>query len=79
MRMRPAENDETEVGILLRFDFTQRVFTINFFTVFDIMAVLGGFKSSLGPILTVFTPILTLMFLFQLSTIIRERMIHSLE
>lgn len=53
--------------MLLKFDFTQRVFTINFFTVFDIMAVLGGFKSSLGPIFTIGTPFLTLFFLIQLS------------
>ena len=77
--MRAAVDEQTSVGILLKFDFTQRVFTINFFTVFDIMAVLGGFKSSLGPLLTIFTPMLTLMFLFQLSTIIRERMVHTLE
>ena len=79
MKMKPDYAGTMTIGVLLRFDFTQRVFTINFFTLFDIMTILGGFKSFFGPLPELFSPILVLLFLMQLSNIIRTNLQKSFE
>lgn len=58
--------------IFLQFDFTERIFTLYYFSVFDILASIGGLKASIGPILSIATPVSILIFLIKLAMIIRD-------
>lgn len=55
------------------FDFTQRRYSYNYFGVFDILAVLGGFRASIVPIVGVFMPLIYLHFLWSLAGIISTK------
>ena len=63
--------------IFLEFDFTERIFTLYYFNVFDIMASIGGLKASIGPILSIATPTSILVFLIKLAMIIRDSLHQS--
>lgn len=54
------------------FDFTQREYTLKFYTFDDILAKVGGLRASIMPILAFFAPLLVLYFLFELASIIKE-------
>lgn len=74
IRHKPFYEESSDLEVQLEFDFTERVFTINFFTIFDIMSTLGGFRASLTPVFSVMTPLIILLFLVRLSYIIRDKM-----
>ena len=58
---------DPEMTIFLQFDFTERIFTLYYFTVFDVLSSIGGLKASIGPMISVATPISILFFLIRLS------------
>lgn len=68
------KNGTDSFDIKLDFDFTERVYTLNFFSVFDIMTIIGGFNASLIPFIDLVLPLFVLYFMFQLSEIIRDKM-----
>ena len=68
---------DPEITIFLQFDFTERIFTLYYFNIFDILASVGGLKASIGPILSIATPISVLVFLIKLSIIIRDSLHES--
>lgn len=68
------EYDTSTIAINLEFDFTERVFTLHFFTFGDILSIVGGLKASIDPLFTSITPIFVLLFLIQLSYILRDKM-----
>jgi len=56
------------------FDFSERIYNINYFTFLDIMAVIGGLKASIMPIIGYLAPLLALHFLISLAQIIVDKM-----
>ena len=61
----------------LDFEFTEKVITLKFFTVFDIMTIIGGFNASLLPAINMILPLFVLYFLFQLGEIIRDKLKYN--
>lgn len=60
-------------------NFVERQYILNFFTFGDIMAKLGGLKSSIMPILGEFGPFFVLFFLLSLVKIIKNNMQKAYE
>lgn len=56
------------------FDFTERIYTIKYFGIMDVMSTLGGLRASILPLLGWFIPLMTLHFLYSLAGIIDEKM-----
>jgi len=52
-------------------NFVERRYILKYFTVFDIMAKIGGFRASIMPIVGEFAPFFVLAFLVQLAKIIQ--------
>jgi hypothetical protein len=48
-------------------NFVERRYILRYFTVFDIMAKIGGFRASVMPIVGEFAPFFVLFFLVKLS------------
>lgn len=55
-------------------NFVERRYILKYFTVFDIMSKIGGFRASVMPIVGEFAPFFVLAFLVQLSKIIQEKL-----
>ena len=51
--------------------------TINYYGYMDIVAKLGGLKSILGPVLSLLTPFFVIVFLNQLSQIIKQSYVNE--
>lgn len=66
--------DSSTITVNLEFDFTERVFTLFYFSLSDILSIIGGLKASISPLLSSLTPLFILIFLIKLSYIIREKM-----
>ena len=49
---------------MLNHDFTERNYQIQYFEWMDILAILGGFNASLGPLFGTMLPIFMLNFLY---------------
>jgi len=62
------------IQLNIDFDFTERIYNISYYTVLDIMAVIGGLKASIMPIIGYLAPLLALHFLMSLATIIENKM-----
>lgn len=56
------------------FDFTERIYDIQYFGILDLLSKLGGLRASLVPILGYAAPFLALHFLYSLAGIIDERL-----
>ena len=65
--------NSSDVLIQFSFDYVERVYTIKYFTLFDVMSKIGGFSASLMPIIRYLSPLLTLMFLNKLAKILRDK------
>ena len=57
-------SNSTEVAIMIDHDFTERYYEFHFFGWMDILSSIGGYNASIGPMLNVFVPLLTMNFLF---------------
>lgn len=55
------------------FDFTERIYTLKYFDIRDIMSILGGLRSSIIPLVAFIVPLLTLHFLYNLAIIIDDK------
>ena len=66
--------NSTLIQFNVDFDYTERIYNINYYTILDIMAILGGLKASIMPIFAYLAPLLALHFLMQLARIIDEKM-----
>jgi len=55
-------------------NFVERSYTLKYFTVFDIMSKIGGFRASIMPIVGELAPFFVLFFLVSLSQIIQEKL-----
>jgi len=55
-------------------NFVERRYILSYFTVFDIMSKIGGFRASVMPIVGEFAPLFILFFLVQLSKIIQQKL-----
>lgn len=64
----------TQIISNIDFDFTERIYDIQYFGVMDILAHLGGLRASILPILGYFIPLLTLHFLYSLAGIIDKKL-----
>ena len=53
-------------------NFIERQYIINFYTFGDILAILGGLRASIMPIIGQFGPFLVLYFLISLAKIIKK-------
>lgn len=58
----------------LDFDFTERIYNIQYFGIMDVMSTLGGLRASIVPIIGYLVPLLTLHFLYSLAGIIDDKM-----
>ena len=65
--------NKDKFDVQLDFDFTERIFKLSYFSVFDIMSIIGGFQASLTPIINQIMPFFVLYYMFQLSEIIRDK------
>jgi hypothetical protein len=61
----------TTITTQLNMNFVERRYILSYFTVFDIMSKIGGFRASVMPIVGEFAPFFILFFLVQLSKIIQ--------
>ena len=55
---------------MLDHDFTEKYYEIKFFQIMDILAIIGGLNASIGPILGLLIPLLTMNYLYQLAKLI---------
>tara|TARA_B110000285_G_C15102966_1_gene606116 strand:- start:688 stop:867 length:180 start_codon:yes stop_codon:yes gene_type:complete len=55
-------------------DFVERHYIFKYYTIFDILSKLGGFRASVLPILGAFAPVGIMLFLVSLSDIIRMKL-----
>jgi hypothetical protein len=74
--IRDSFNSST-ILMQLNFDFTQRVFSYNYFTFADILSRIGGLQGSIMPLLGQLTPLFMLYFLVKLCEIIKEKLEES--
>ena len=58
----------------IEFEFTERVYKLHFFEIFDIIAELGGIRACLLPLLMSFSPFYAMNFFHQLARIIQGKM-----
>ena len=61
----------------LSFDFTERIIKLNFYTIFDMLSKVGGFKAAIGPIIAAIAPFFILYFLIKLSKILKGKMMDA--
>lgn len=57
--------------MVLNFDYTEQLFTINFVTVGDIISRVGGYMAAFLPVLQIMTPLLLIYFLYTLGDAMR--------
>ena len=67
-----SDSNQTSVIVNVNFDFTEKIFTIEYVGILDIMQRIGGLYSSVWPIMRFLNPFLALAFLIALCKIIRE-------
>ena len=62
-------------------NFVERRFTIKYFTFFDILTRIGGFRASIMPFINYLAPLVVLYFLIKLAKIIKDHIkdIHQTE
>jgi hypothetical protein len=65
--------NETAVISNIDFEYTERVYNIHFYTFSDMLAQIGGLRSSLGPILGLVVPFFTMSFLHTLAGLIQKK------
>lgn len=69
----------TDIVSNIDFDFTQRIYDIQYYGLVDVFAKLGGLRASIVPILGYFVPLLTLHFLYTLAGIIDDKLhVHQM-
>ena len=56
------------------FDFTERIYDIQYYGVMDVLAKLGGLRASILPMIGYIVPLLTLHFLYSLAGIIDDKL-----
>lgn len=56
------------------FDFTERIYHVEYFGIMDLLSKIGGLSASINPIIGYFIPLLTLHFLYKLAGIIDEKL-----
>lgn len=61
----------------LDFDFTERIYELQYYGVMDIMSKLGGLRASIIPLLGYLLPLLTLHFLYSLAGIIDDKITND--
>ena len=76
--MRESFNS-SKIVMQLNFDFTQRVFTYNYYTFSDILSRIGGLQGSIMPLLAQIAPLFVLYFLYKLCKIIKQKLYESFE
>ena len=69
----PAQFNNSNLVVQLNFEFTERVFVLDYTGVLDIMSKVGGLQASIMPIMRMVSPWIALSFMFQLSRIIRSK------
>lgn len=74
--LRP-EFKSSKTSVQLSFDFTERIIRLNYYTVFDMLSKIGGFKAAIGPIVAFIAPFFILYFLVKLSKILKGKMLDS--
>lgn len=70
---RPVFNS-TLIQQNIDFDFTQRVYKVDYFNAFDLLAKIGGLRSSVMPVILLLIPWIALNFLQRLGHIIDRKM-----
>ena len=55
------------------FDFTERIYDIQYYGILDVLSKLGGLRASIFPIVGYFAPLLTLHFLYSLAGIVDNK------
>jgi hypothetical protein len=58
-------------SMLLNFDYTERLFTINYVTITDIISRVGGYMAAFLPVLNVASPLMLIYFLYTLGDAIK--------
>ena len=58
----------------LDFDFTERIYDIQYRGIVDMFAKLGGLRASIAPLMGYFVPLLALHFLYSLAGILDEKL-----
>ena len=68
-------NQTTGTNIVsnIDFDFTERIYDIQYYGILDVLAKLGGLRASILPIVGYFAPLLTLHFLYTLGGIVDQK------
>lgn len=66
--------NKTSIVSNLDFDFTERIYNIEYFGLMDIMSKLGGLRASIMPLVGYLAPLFALHFLWSLAGIIDDKM-----
>ena len=64
----------TDIISNVEFDFTQRIYDVQYYSLLDVLSKLGGLRASILPIIAYFVPLLTLHFLYTLAGIIDDKL-----
>lgn len=72
MAQTPTTHSSFDVQV--DFVFTERVFTLTYYSLFDIISILGGFNASIAQVFSFISPFFILIFFIKLSHIIRSKM-----
>ena len=70
------DRDKTGRSIVsnLDFDFTERIYEVQYYGLMDLLAKLGGLRASIAPMLGYIAPLLTLHFLYTLACIMDDKL-----
>lgn len=69
-------DQETSTALVsnIDFDFTERIYDVQYFGIMDLLSKLGGLRASINPIIGYIIPLMTLHFLYSLAGIIDEKL-----
>jgi hypothetical protein len=76
-KIEKSEENDNEVIFKVNIDLRKVINIYDYFTISDILAIIGGYKALAGPVLAMFFPLLTLSYLHNLSRIIKQHKIKE--
>ena len=59
--------ENSDVTVMIDMDFTEKIYEIYYFTITDVMGLIGGLNASIGPVFGFIAPLFVLNYLYQLS------------
>ena len=55
---------DSDVTIMIKMDFTEKIYEIYYFTITDVMGLIGGLNASIGPVFGFIAPLFVINYLY---------------